>query len=67
MEEKQTEHNAACGEDKHSEHLCFLQYEGYHYQNRAEYKALVQDAAYICQNCGRTARSATNLCEPKEL
>jgi hypothetical protein len=49
------------------QHLCHLQHEGYHYGHREEYKALVQNAQYLCQNCGRTAKNAENLCAPKEL
>lgn len=67
MDEKQVQHNEDCKEDRHSEHLCYLQYEGYHYSKKAEYKALVQDAQFICQNCGRTAKNAENLCAPREL
>ena len=61
------EHNEACTHDKHNEHLCHLQYEGYHYGHRAEYKALVQDAQFICRNCGRTAQRQGNLCDPIAL
>ncbi len=60
-------HNQACSDDKHKEHLCFLQYEGYHYAHKPEYKALVQDAQFICENCGRTAKNAMNLCVPRDL
>jgi hypothetical protein len=51
----------------HKEHLCFLMYQGFHFKNKDEYKQLVQDAQFRCQNCGRTAKSADNLCEPVEL
>jgi len=67
MNDEKKQHNEACGDDKHNEHLCYLQYEGYHFGHKAEYKALVQDAQYICRNCGRTAKSAGNLCDPVEL
>ncbi len=67
MDEKTREHNEQCGDEKHKKHLCFLQYEGYHYGHKPEYKALVQDAQFICQNCGRTAKSADNLCAPRDL
>ncbi len=67
QEEKSARHNQDCKDEKHREHLCFLQYEGYHYGHRAEYKALVQDAQFLCQNCGRTAQSAENLCAPVAL
>lgn len=66
-EEKKIDHNRNCDPEKHNEHLCFLQYEGYHYGHKAEYKALVQDAQYICRNCGRTAKRAANLCDPVDL
>ena len=66
-EETTMQHNADCANDKHNEHLCYLQYEGYHLSNRPEYKALVRDARYICRNCGRTAGRAANLCDPIEL
>lgn len=58
---------AKCQSATHDEHLCSLQYAGWHYGHKAEYKALVQDAAFLCENCGRTAKSAGNLCKPLEL
>ena len=64
---KKAQHNQKCGDEKHNEHLCYLQYEGYHYGHKPEYKALVQDAQFICQNCGRTAKRAANLCAPQDL
>ena len=67
MEAATESHNSACESDKHSEHLCFLMYEGWHFGHRGEYKALVQDASHLCENCGRTAKRASNLCAPKEL
>lgn len=67
MDGKTIKHNEACGDRKHTGHLCFLQCEGYHYSHKAEYKALVQDAQFICQDCGRTAKSAASLCAPREL
>ena len=67
MDQENVQHNEACEDEKHHEHLCYLQYEGYHYGHRAEYKALVQDAQFICRNCNRTAKLATNLCKPEAL
>ena len=66
-DDKKTAHNENCKDDKHKEHLCYLQYEGYHFSNKADYKALVQNAQFICRNCGRTAASAQNLCDPVAL
>ena len=59
--------DAGCESGKHEEHLCYLMYEGYHYTNREGYRALVSDAQYICQNCGRTAKHEKNLCAPVKL
>jgi hypothetical protein len=67
MTEKATQPKEPCDTEKHKEHLCHLQYEGYHYAHRAEYKSLVQDAQYLCRNCGRTAKSGANLCAPVQL
>lgn len=64
---KNTEAPSACPPDAHMQHLCHLQYGGYHYSHPEEYKALVQNAQFLCQNCGRTAQKAENLCAPKEL
>ena len=66
MDEK-ISHNQSCTKELHKEHLCFLMYEGFHLKNKEQYKELVQDAQYRCQNCGRTAKEAGNLCEPVEL
>ena len=67
MAEEKASHNTTCGVEGHKEHLCFLMYEGFHYSRKDEYRALVQDAHFRCENCGRTARSADNLCAPVEL
>ena len=67
MVEEKTEHNSNCSSAGHDKHLCFLMYEGFHYRDKAAYKALVDRAEYRCQNCGRTANSASSLCEPVAL
>ena len=67
MAEEAIVNNESCTSDGHNEHLCFLMCEGFHYKNKEAYKAIVQDAQYRCQNCGRTARSETNLCVPVAL
>lgn len=54
-------------DNAHDQQLCFLMYEGMHYQQRAEYKALVRDAQHRCQQCGRTAKRDKNLCMPVAL
>ncbi len=67
QEKKSAQNNPDCKDEKHTEHLCFLQYEGYHYGQREQYKALVQNSQFICQSCGRTAQRAENLCAPVAL
>lgn len=67
MAEERTTHNASCGDAEHGKHLCFLMYEGYHLNNKEAYKELVKDAEFRCQQCGRTAKSASSLCDPLRL
>ena len=67
MAEEGMAHNEGCASNVHNEHLCFLMCEGSHYKDKEAYKAIVQDALYRCQNCGRTAKSVKNLCEPVAL
>ena len=67
MVEKQMEHNVDCTSEEHSTHLCHLMSEGFHLSHPQEYKEIVQDANFRCQNCGRTANQSENLCEPIAL
>jgi len=32
-----------------------------------KFKKLVKDAKYFCGKCGRSAKSKSNLCKPREL
>ena len=67
MAESTASHNAACADAEHGKHLCFLMYEGYHLANKDGYRTLVRDAAFRCENCGRTARDSGSLCAPLPL
>ena len=67
MIQEQIAHNQTCNDGGHGKHLCFLMYEGFHLNHRTEYKALVQDAQFRCQQCGRTAKSKESLCMPEPL
>ena len=67
MAEQKILDNENCTNNLHNEHLCFLMCEGFHYKNKEVYKQMVQDANYRCQNCGRTAKSENNVCEPIAL
>ncbi len=59
--------DTTCSDANHGEHLCFLMYEGFHFEQREAYKALVQNAQFRCQGCGRTAASRDRLCMPEPL
>ncbi len=59
--------NPECKSEQHKKHLCYLMLDGFHLSNPAEYKAIVQDAQYRCQSCGRTAKSSDDLCDPVAL
>jgi hypothetical protein len=66
--DKKAIHYIDCPSPHHNtEHLCYLMYEGFHLSNPDEYKVLVKDAKFRCQQCGRTAHSADNLCMPEPL
>jgi hypothetical protein len=67
MAEPKAEHNTECDSPEHGQHLCYLMYDGFHYSHPAEYKAMVKDAEFRCQNCPRTAKHAENLCVPIKL
>ena len=47
--------------------LCTLQEEGYIETNTEDFKKLIQPAQFFCKNCGRSAVSQDNLCNPEEL
>ena len=47
--------------------LCALQEEGYIDSNTEAFIKLIQPARYFCKNCGRSAVSDKNLCNPQEL
>jgi hypothetical protein len=47
--------------------LCALQEEGYIQSNSEEFVKLISPAKFFCQNCGRSAVSENNLCNPEKL
>ena len=51
----------------HDKHLCYLSNLRFQDTNPEEYKLLLKNAAYYCQNCGRAAADAKNLCKPVKL
>ena len=51
----------------HEKHLCYLNNLAFHQTNVEDYKALIRDAKFFCENCGRAAASEKNLCKPAQL
>jgi hypothetical protein len=49
----------------HRHHLCDLVRRGE--VSQEQLKEFVRDPNYICNKCGRSAKTAANLCEPKQL
>ena len=47
--------------------LCALQEEGFIESDTVAFKKLIQPAAHFCKNCGRSAASDKNLCNPEKL
>jgi hypothetical protein len=67
MADRLLEHNVECCTGEHSEHLCYLISQGFHLSDEQEFKALIEDARYRCDHCGRHAKSEANLCVPMHL
>jgi len=53
--------------DSEQKTLCALQEEGFIESNTKVFKKLIQPAAHFCKNCGRSAVSDKNLCNPEKL
>ena len=49
----------------HQHHLCDLVKRGE--VSLEQLKEFVRSSNYICKKCGRTAKAASNLCEPEQL
>jgi hypothetical protein len=47
--------------------LCALQEEGFIESDTDAFKKLIQPATHFCKNCGRSAASDKNLCNPEPL
>ncbi|MHC5088407.1 MAG: hypothetical protein ACYSOT_02215 [Planctomycetota bacterium] len=67
MNQNELQENTVCASENHGAHLCHLMYEGFHFKHPQDYKEMVQDAQFRCQNCGRTAKESEQLCEPIDL
>jgi hypothetical protein len=53
--------------DEKEKTLCALSEEGFIDKNPKRFKKLIQPAKYYCQNCGRSAVKAQNLCNPEKI
>lgn len=51
----------------HDKHLCYLNNLDFQKSNPEEYKQLVINPQFMCQNCGRVADNEKNLCRPVKL
>jgi hypothetical protein len=56
-----------CTSEFHHEHLCYIISQGFHLTDERTYRALIEDPAFRCDHCGRTAKSGANLCVPVAL
>jgi hypothetical protein len=67
MSSEHTKDNQECKSDEHTKHLCYFVSYGYHVDNEADYKDLVEEPRYKCYFCGRTAHLEQSLCNPVKL
>lgn len=51
----------------HEKHLCYLNNLGFPKSNSQDYKELVKNPKFFCENCGRAAANEKNLCKPIKL
>ena len=60
-------HNLACEDGKHTQHMCYMVEQGFHLNDEHYYQALTSEPGFQCQQCGRVAKKANNLCQPLRL
>lgn len=51
----------------HDKHLCYLNNLDFQKSHVEEYKSLIKNPKFFCENCGRSAASEKNLCKPVKL
>ena len=51
----------------HDKHLCYLNNLRFQESNPEDFKTIVKNAQFYCQNCGRAAADSKNLCKPEKL
>jgi hypothetical protein len=52
---------------EHDKHLCYLNNLRFQESNPDDFKNLIKNPDFFCQNCGRAAASSKNLCKPTKL
>ena len=67
MSSEHPKDNPNCKSDDHTRHLCYFVFYGYHEDNPEDYRTLVDEPRFECYICGRTARNAESLCDPRGL
>lgn len=67
MPDKRIEHDTNVEMQTSAKHLCSLMLEGFHYTHPDEYKQIVQNAQFRCENCGRTSNQQDQVCNPVTL
>lgn len=51
----------------HDKHLCYLVNLRFQDSNPEDFRTLIKEPRFFCQNCGRAANSPNNLCKPVKL
>ena len=51
----------------HDKHLCYLNNLEFQKSNAEDYKELIKNPKFFCENCGRSAANEKNLCKPVTL
>lgn len=59
--------NANMPHPGHDKHLCYLVNLRFQDTNPEDFKMLLKNPQYYCQNCGRVATESRNLCKPVKL
>ena len=59
--------NANLPHPGHDKHLCYLNNLRLQDTHPEQYKELIKDPKFFCQNCGRAAADSKNLCKPQKL
>ena len=64
MADKHPKDNTECKSNNHGKHLCYFISQGFHFTDKDEYMAMIENPQFMCMHCGRVAHSDKNLCRP---